>query len=112
MSPPSPGLVTPPARVCERCHASFARRRDARFCCNACRQFAYRQRNWTWATVSWNHKTSRGVNTFAASWRFFRSREAALAAAPVGKVWSVVDISRGPWLTYLDITELLARREW
>jgi hypothetical protein len=44
-----------------------------------------------------------------AAWTFHSTRAAALASAPVGRVFSAVDITRAPWVTFPSMIDLLRR---
>jgi hypothetical protein len=105
--------VLPPANGSSPQAGFLSNRRHAKYCRNACRQAAqYRARhaNTTIALVTWGTVIRPGVHRYDASWTFFGSRAAALAAAPrTGEPFSVVDVAAKPRLRLPNIGEIARR---
>jgi hypothetical protein len=91
-------------RYCARCWGPFTpARADAVFCSPACKQAAYRDRRpHPWAVVVWNGRA------MDASFSYHRTRTAAARHAPAdGRVFTVVNVARKPWVHMPSINELL-----
>lgn len=88
---------------CDRCHRLFTRRRrDAKWCSNACRQASYRIRHTHYALVVWGRRLE-------PSWQYFSTRTAALAAAPEEQPWSIVNVAAKPRLPLPTVAEIVFR---
>jgi hypothetical protein len=99
-----------PGRRCARCKWQFVpTRSDALYCSHRCRTIVYRARHLPWALITWAVR-GRGAGQLSAQFRYFPSREAALAAAPqTGEPWEVIDTAI-PVTPYPSIAELLRTR--
>jgi hypothetical protein len=101
--------------ICAGCRAWFVPARvPARYCCGACRTRQWRARHpGRFALITWYlHKgggAQGGHHEIRATWRFYPSQAAALAAAPTdGQAFTIVDrlVSAPPRPT---IEQLLSR---
>jgi hypothetical protein len=81
-----------PACRCQHCGRGFNPRRrnvGTKFCSDACRQAAYRDRHpGRWALIVWPNP---GRSDLRARFAFFNTRAAAAAAAPRDRVHTIVD---------------------
>ncbi|HUO37771.1 MAG TPA: hypothetical protein VMU34_08005 [Mycobacterium sp.] len=78
--------VVTDTRTCEHCGTAFARRSDARFCCDRCRHAHWRARRLHWALITWS---PRGQHH--AAWTYHPTRSAALWLAPTDQPFTVID---------------------
>jgi hypothetical protein len=92
---------------CRRCGRAFTPKRRTKgtlFCSDACRQAAYRDRRpRPWVLVVWSRDAD-----MLASFSYWPTEAAAIAHAPHdGRVSTVVNGRRKPWVTIPHMNELL-----
>jgi hypothetical protein len=93
-------------RACLWCLRVFTTCHDTtRWCSHRCRQRGYLAPK-TWALITWRDVPHHAPE---AGWTFHPTRAAAEAAAPVGVPWTVVDITRAPWIEFPSMIGLLRR---